>query len=89
MGDDGKNKKLYVGNLPYDVDNDELEDVFRVYGGVLKADVICDRASGRSKGFGFVEMETRADAEKALAMNGRSIAGRNVNVHWARPKQGR
>ena len=78
-------KKLYVGNLSYDVKNNDLQQLFAAFGNVVSADVIIDRDSGRSKGFGFVEMED-ADAEKAIAMfHGAELDGRNLTVNEARP----
>ena len=78
-------KKLYVGNLPYSVDNDQLSQLFATFGQVVSAVVIMDRQTNRSKGFGFVEMED-ADAEKAMKeMDGKEIDGRTLKVNEARP----
>ncbi len=83
-------KKLYVGNLSYDVDNTSLNDMFKAHGTVLSADVIMDRDSGRSKGFGFVEMSSDAEAQAAIsALNGKENGGRTLTVNEARPRENR
>ncbi|HEY4515266.1 MAG TPA: RNA-binding protein [Candidatus Paceibacterota bacterium] len=83
-------KKLYVGNLPYTTTDDVLKGHFVGLGTVLSAKVITDRDSGRSKGFGFVEMENDEEADKAIAeMNGKDMDGRNLVVNEARPMQPR
>ncbi len=80
-------KKLYVGNLPYSVDDAALESQFSSFGKVESARVITDRDTGRSKGFGFVEMSSDEEANKAIeSMNGQSIGGRNLTVSEARPQ---
>jgi RNA recognition motif-containing protein len=80
-------KKLYIGNLPYGVDDAQLQETFGAYGPVLSAKVITDRDSGRSKGFGFVEMENDADADRAVEeANGKDMGGRAINVSEARPQ---
>jgi RNA recognition motif-containing protein len=80
-------KKIYVGNLPYKVNDSELLDMFSEFGEVLSANVITDRMSGRSKGFGFVEFEDDAAADKAIEeMNGKEVEGRALTVNEARPK---
>jgi RNA recognition motif-containing protein len=80
-----KNKKLYVGNLPYSVTNDELSQLFEKYGNIESSTVITDRFTGRSKGFGFVEFENAEDAKKAIDdMNGQEIQGRTLVVTEAR-----
>ncbi len=80
-------KKLYVGNLAYSVDDAALHEKFAQFGNVDSARVIMDRESGRSKGFGFVEMSQDSDAERAIAeLNGRDFNGRNINVSEARPQ---
>lgn len=80
-------KKLYVGNLPYSIDDAGLQARFSEYGTVTSAKVITDRDSGRSKGFGFVEMENDQDADRAIEeMNGQELGGRAVNVSEARPQ---
>jgi RNA recognition motif-containing protein len=78
--------KLYVGNLPYSFTDDTLRDLFSSYGTVVSTAVITDRATGRSKGFGFVEFEDDATAQTAISeMNGKEIEGRNIVVSEARP----
>lgn len=78
-------KKLYVGNLPFSIDDQQLHQAFASYGQVVSAKVIMDRDSGRSKGFGFVEMSTDEEAQNALdSMNGTQLGGRDVNVSEAR-----
>ena len=80
-------KKLYVGNLSYSVRNQELTDLFSPYGEVVEANVITDRDTGRSKGFGFVEMADDAAASKAIEeMDGKEIEGRALRVNVAQPK---
>ncbi len=79
-------KKLYVGGLPYSIDDAQLRDLFASYGEILSASVIMDKFSGRSKGFGFVEMSNDQEAEKAIAeMNGKDVGGRSITVNEARP----
>jgi len=83
-------KKLYVGNLSYNVDKSNLEQMFAPHGTVVSAQVITDRDSGRSKGFGFVEMGSDQEAQAAIAaLNGKSLEGRNLTVNEARPQEGR
>lgn len=83
-------KKLYVGGLPYKTTNDELQALFSTAGQVGSAIIIMDKMSGRSKGFGFVEMENDADAETAISMfNGKDFEGRNLTVNEARPMEER
>ena len=80
-------KKLYVGNLPYSVSDSDLQQMFEAHGTVVSAQVIMDRDTGRSKGFGFVEMSSDAEAQAAVdAMNGKDINGRPLTVNEARPK---
>jgi len=80
-------KKLYVGNLPYGVGDPELLRLFEPHGTVASAQVIMDRDTGRSKGFGFVEMASDAEAQAAItAMNGAELEGRALTVNEARPK---
>ncbi len=82
--------KLYVGNLPYNTTNQLLQDHFAQFGTVLSADIIMDKYSGRSKGFGFVEMEDDAAAQEAISKaNGADMGGRNIVVSVARPKEDR
>jgi RNA recognition motif-containing protein len=83
-------KKLYVGNLSYSVDNAQLEEMFSKYGEVRSAEVIQDRDTGRSKGFGFVEMgDDNAAREATEGLNGREVDGRSLTVNEARPKESR
>ena len=78
---------IYVGNLSYDVGDAELKELFAQYGAVSSARVITDRETGRSRGFGFVEMPTQAEAEAAIeALNGNESQGRRLNVNEARPR---
>ncbi len=80
-------KKLYVGNLPYSVGDGDLEQMFSAHGTVQSAQVIMDRDTGRSKGFGFVEMGSDQEAQAAIAaMNGKDMDGRALTVNEARPK---
>jgi cold-inducible RNA-binding protein len=82
--------KLYVGNLPYTCDDQALQDAFTRFGEVVSARIITDRASGRSKGFGFVEMTDSSSASQAITeLNGRDFMGRNINVSEARPQEDR
>ncbi|HPJ16694.1 MAG TPA: RNA-binding protein [Candidatus Woesebacteria bacterium] len=84
------NKKLYVGNLSYQTTDDSLLAAFSQAGNVVSAVVIKDKFSGRSKGFGFVEMATEEEATKAIEMwNQKDIDGRDVNVNEARPMEDR
>ncbi len=79
-------KKLFVGGIPFTCTNDQLRDHFAQVGAVESASIIMDRATGRSKGFGFVEMTTDEDAQKAVsALNGSDFDGRTINVSEARP----
>ncbi|MFG0326324.1 MAG: RNA recognition motif domain-containing protein [Phycisphaerales bacterium JB037] len=83
-------KKLYVGNLPFSVNDDELREMFAEHGEVASAAVIMDRETGRSRGFGFVEMADEAEADRAIeAMNGFDINGRPLTVNEARARQDR
>lgn len=82
--------KLYVGGLPYSTTNEELEAAFSKAGNVVSATVIMDKMSGRSKGFGFVEMSTEDEAKAAIdTFNGQDFGGRNISVSEARPMQPR
>lgn len=82
-------KKLYVGNLSYGVDDGALEQLFAAHGTVQSAQVVMDRDTGRSKGFGFVEMSSDAEAQAAIqALNGQQVEGRALTVNEARPKEG-
>ena len=83
-------KKLYVGNLGYAVSASELETMFTAHGTVQSAQVIVDRDTGRSKGFGFVEMDTGEQAQAAIAaLNGHEHGGRALTVNEARPREDR
>jgi RNA recognition motif-containing protein len=82
-------KKLYVGNLNYEVTDASLAELFAAHGTVQSAQVIMDRDTGRSKGFGFVEMGSDAEAQAAIAaLNGSQQGGRSLTVNEARPKEG-
>src|SRR3954452_2173028 len=83
-------KKLYVGNLSYDVDSSALQELFAAHGTVDSAQIITDRDTGRSKGFGFVEMGTDAEAQAAIAaLNGQEHDGRQLTVNEAKPREDR
>jgi RNA recognition motif-containing protein len=83
-------KKLYVGNLTYDVTDAALEQLFAAHGTVQSAQVIMDRDTGRSKGFGFVEMGSEQEAQAAIqAMNGKDVDGRQLTVNEAKPREDR
>jgi RNA recognition motif-containing protein len=83
-------KKLYVGNLTYNVNESDLEALFSPFGTVQSAQVIMDRDTNRSKGFGFVEMDTDAQAQAAIqGLNGRDHDGRNLTVNEAKPREAR
>ena len=83
-------KKLYVGNLAYRVSSSDLEQMFSQYGSVESAEVISDRDTGRSKGFGFVEMNSGDEAQAAIkALNGQQSNGRALTVNEARPREDR
>jgi hypothetical protein len=87
---DPMGKKLYVGNLSYQVDSSELEQMFGQYGQVTSAQIINDRDTGRSKGFGFVEMSNDNEAQAAIeALNGQEHGGRALTVNEARPREER
>ncbi len=79
--------KLFVGGLPFAVDNDQLQAMFAGVGTVVSAQVIVDRETNRSKGFGFVEMSSEDEAKKAVAeLNGKDVEGRSITVNEARPQ---
>jgi RNA recognition motif-containing protein len=78
--------KLYVGNLAYNISDDQLRDLFARFGTPDSARVITDRDSGRSKGFGFVEFSNDEQAKQALSLNGTEFGGRSLTVNEARPK---
>ena len=83
-------KKLYVGNLSYSVNDNSLQQAFSEFGSVQSAKVMTDRDSGRSKGFGFVEMSSDAEAQAAISgMNGQNFEGRDAVVNEARPMEPR
>ncbi len=83
-------KKLYVGNLTFDMTDSQLETLFTPHGTVQSAQVIMDRDSGRSKGFGFVEMNSDQEAQTAIsALNGKDVNGRAMTVNEARPREDR
>jgi cold-inducible RNA-binding protein len=83
-------KKLYVGGLSYTVSNRDLEELFAAHGAVESANVIMDRDTGRSKGFGFVEMSNDQEAKAAIAaLDGKEIDGRRLTVNEARPREER
>ena len=79
--------KLYVGNLSYNTTETELKDLFSAYGEVESAKVITDRDTGRSRGFGFVELSNRSEGEQAIAaLNGKDVDGRQLKINEARPR---
>lgn len=83
-------KKLYVGNLSYECNDSDLQQLFGQHGSVASAQIISDRESGRSKGFGFVEMASDDEAQAAIAaLNGQEYMGRSLTVNEARPKEDR
>jgi cold-inducible RNA-binding protein len=82
-------KKLFVGNLSFDTTTADLEALFAQIGACESAAVVTDRATGRSRGFGFVEMASASDAQRAIAeLNGRELHGRTINVNEAREREG-
>jgi RNA recognition motif-containing protein len=82
--------KIYVGGLPYSTTDDQLQEIFSVHGAVESARVITDKFSGRSRGFGFVEMSSSDEAQKAIqALNGSDLGGRTLTVNEARPQERR
>jgi len=81
---------IYVGNLPYGLSEPELRDAFANFGAVSSVKILTDRETGRSRGFGFVEMPNRAEAEAAVAnLNGKDVGGRPLRVNEARPRERR
>src|SRR5207249_867426 len=87
VGDNLMAKQLYVGNLPYDTGDNELRQLFAPFGKVLLAQIITNRKTGASKGFGFVEMESDHEVEMATtSLNGKLVSGRTLIVNAARPK---
>jgi len=84
------NNKVYVGGLPYTTTDEQLQQLFSAHGTVESARVISDKFTGRSKGFGFVEMSSGAEAQAAIqALNGTDLEGRNLTVNEARPQEKR
>ena len=80
-------KNIFVGNLSFNTGEDELRQLFEGYGQVDRVSIMTDRDTGRSRGFGFVEMNSNEDGEKAItALNGSQVGGRTINVNEARPK---
>jgi len=80
-------KNIFVGNLSFNTGEDELRQIFEGYGQVDRVSIMTDRDTGRSRGFGFVEMASNEDGEKAItALNGSQLGGRTINVNEARPK---
>jgi cold-inducible RNA-binding protein len=83
-------KKLFVGGLPFQTTQEELQNMFAEAGQVTSATIITDKMTGRSKGFGFVEMSTEEEAEKAIQLfNGKELGGRKITVNEARPMEAR
>ncbi|MGH9496632.1 MAG: RNA recognition motif domain-containing protein [Candidatus Sulfotelmatobacter sp.] len=83
-------KNIFVGNLSFNTGEDELRQAFETYGQVDRVSIMTDRDTGRSRGFGFVEMASNEDGEKAIAaLNGSQVGGRTINVNEARPKADR
>ena len=81
--------KIYVGNLPFETTDESLAQEFEVFGEVVSANVVVDRVSGRSRGFGFVEMPAQAEAEAAIAgLNGKDVMGRTLTVNESKPREG-
>jgi len=84
------NNKLYVGNLSFNTTENDLQDAFAAHGTVVSVDLMQDRSTGRSRGFGFVTMETEAGAQAAIAaLNGHELGGRALTVNVARPREER
>src|ERR1051325_553071 len=82
--------KLFVGNLSFNITENDLQDAFAAHGTVLEANLMMDRATGRPRGFGFVTMSTPEEAQKAIdALNGKELGGRTLNVNIARPREER
>lgn len=80
-------KNIFVGNLSFNTNEDEVRQAFEAYGQVDRVSILTDRETGRSRGFGFVEMASNEDGEKAIAaLNGAQLGGRTINVNEARPK---
>lgn len=84
------NNKLFVGSLPFSTTDEDLQNAFAEFGTVVSARVITDRDTGRSKGFGFVEMSSEEEAQAAIkGMDGKEFGGRTINVNVARPQENR
>src|SRR5882762_4747501 len=84
------NNKLFVGNLSFNITENDLQDAFAAHGTVMEANLMMDRTTGRPRGFGFVTMSTTEEAQKAVeAMNGKSVDGRALTVNIARPREER
>lgn len=79
--------RLYIGGLSYSATEEDLKEAFKPYGKVIEAKVVTDRETGKARGFGFIEMGSPAEAEKALALDGNEILGRRISVSFAREKQ--
>lgn len=80
--------QIYVGNIAYSMSEDALRDLFAQHGEVVSAKIVTDRISGKSRGFGFVEMADKGEAEKAIEkLNGSEMEGRNIRVNLARPRR--
>ncbi len=83
-------KKIYVGNLPFSATNESLSEMFATFGDVSSSKIVTDRDTGRSKGFGFVEMSDSAEADSAIeSLNGKDMGGRALTVNEARPMEPR
>ena len=83
-------KKLFVGGLPYSVTDDQLRELFAAHGTVESATVVVDRDTDRSRGFGFVEMSSEEEAQRAIAaLNGSELQGRNLTVNISKPRESR
>jgi RNA recognition motif-containing protein len=83
-------KRIYVGGLPYSFADQDLENLFAAHGAVASAQVVSDRYTGQSKGFGFVEMSTESDASAAInSLNGTQVGGRSITVNEAKPREDR
>ncbi|WP_297093652.1 RNA-binding protein [uncultured Draconibacterium sp.] len=79
---------IYIGNLPFNLGEEDLREIFEEYGEVASAKIIMDKFTGRSKGFGFVEMEDDAEANKAIEeLNNAEVAGRNIKVNESKPRE--
>jgi RNA recognition motif-containing protein len=88
--EENMSSKIYVGGLPYSTTDDQLQEIFSAHGAVESARVITDKFSGRSRGFGFVEMSSSDEAQKAIqALNGSDLGGRTLTVNEARPQERR